>query len=365
LNRRASACRRRVSVATCLPFGPGVSNMRIRALPCANRRALFRMWQNRMDRGRSSSFGEELAVAKGLQQEHWLVHVLRRAAVTGAEELALELDRPAAEAWRTACEATGLTQDGLAGHVAEYFRLKVADLDRGESTALRLVPEKLARQYVVYPLRDGDRHLTVATSDPTNFAAEQALGFISGRKAIFEVAPPTCILGALNAGYSPDGAIEALMGRVHEDVTQAVAEAAGGGAGPSARAPSPEIGPILVVDDDPEDRLLVRTVLRKNGWDVEEAQDGGEALARMAADPGYVLVVLDLEMPNVDGREVLARLRATGSNVPVVVLTGSPDPEDEYRLLEGGADDYLRKPLDPPRFIARVKAALRRARMAG
>ncbi len=124
-------------------------------------------------------------------------------------------------------------------------------------------------------------------------------------------------------------------------------------------------GPILVVDDDPEDRLLVRTILQKHGFEVEEARDGDEALERIGAGESHALVVLDLEMPTLSGREVLAALRGKGSTtmLPVIVLTGSPDPEDEYRLMEEGADDYLRKPLDPPRFIARVKATLRRARM--
>lgn len=124
--------------------------------------------------------------------------------------------------------------------------------------------------------------------------------------------------------------------------------------------------PILVVDDDPEDRLLVRTILQKHGFKVEEARDGNQALERIGSGNSHVLVVLDLEMPTLDGRQVLAALRSSVSTtaLPVIVLTGSPDPEDEYRLMEEGADDYLRKPLDPPRFIARVKAALRRARMA-
>ena len=124
--------------------------------------------------------------------------------------------------------------------------------------------------------------------------------------------------------------------------------------------------PILIVDDDPEDRLLVRTILQKHGYDVEEATDGEEALDRIGDGRSHALVVLDLEMPTLNGRDVLERLRSSGKTVsiPVIVLTGSPDPEDEYRLMEGGADDYLRKPLDPPRFIARIKAALRRARMA-
>ncbi|MGK7311107.1 MAG: ATPase, T2SS/T4P/T4SS family [Candidatus Longimicrobiales bacterium M2_2A_002] len=177
-----------------------------------------------------------------LQKKHWLVHVLRRAGIAGAEDLAIDPGMPSAEAWMTACEATGLSQDELAGHVGDYFRLKVAELGSAESTAVKLVPEKIARQYGIFPVREDDRHLTVATSDPTNFAAEQALGFISGRKAVFEVAPPPFILDSINASYSADGVIESLLSRVDaaiadqvsvirdrsgpDEVTEAEAEAA-------------------------------------------------------------------------------------------------------------------------------------------
>jgi CheY-like chemotaxis protein len=124
--------------------------------------------------------------------------------------------------------------------------------------------------------------------------------------------------------------------------------------------------PILVVDDDPEDRLLVRTILQKHGYQVKEARDGGQALQRIGAGDAHAMVILDLEMPTMGGREVLAVLRSSAATmaVPVIVLTGSPDPEEECRVMEEGADDYLRKPLDAPRFVARVKAALRRAGMA-
>lgn len=669
----------------------------------------------------------------GLQQKHWVVHVLRRAQVPGAEDLALAPGMATLQAWIAACEATGLAQDGLTRHVADYFRLKVAALDHGEPTALRLVPEKVARQYQVYPLKENDRHLVVATSDPTNFSAEQAIGFISGRKAIFEVASPGSIRIALDRGYGPDRTAEASvahaadgtaspvagvdetgsdtveqrrappapdteladmgippweLGRLrqllsqrdgllcvasppgsgktttmygviqeiatrdvnivtvedpiayelpgitqvqvptarqvtHADALRAVlrdapdvifvgelrdretaevavqaamtghlilttveadeavrvvarlleigldrssiaatlrgavaqrlvrrvcdecgepirgemtgeevrlarlynlrppirsvgcrrcaetgfrgrlaiqevlvmnntlagmvtngathtelfaaalsagmrpllhvglervrsgattleeldrvlgigddaapqseppagehpdpatapsaapdasaasaasaapdapdasapdvepapdvttpatedsiptgwpesaaagptelVEVAAGGVDDVVRGARPEDGPILIVDDDPEDRLLVRTILRKHGWRVEEAVDGDEALNRIASGTDYALVVLDLVMPNIDGRDVLSRIRTAGSTVPVIVMTGSSDPEDEPLLIEGGADDYLRKPLDPRRFVARVRAALRRARMA-
>ncbi|MFW5951765.1 MAG: GspE/PulE family protein, partial [Gemmatimonadota bacterium] len=151
---------------------------------------------------------------KNLRQRHWLVHVLRRAGIEGAETLSIEPGIPTAEAWMVACEETGLGQAELASHVAAYFRLGVARLEAAESAATKLVPEKIARQYTIFPLKEDERHLTVATSDPTNFAAEQALGFISGRKAVFEVAPPPYILDSINASYSADGVIESLLSRM-------------------------------------------------------------------------------------------------------------------------------------------------------
>jgi DNA-binding response OmpR family regulator len=73
--------------------------------------------------------------------------------------------------------------------------------------------------------------------------------------------------------------------------------------------------------------------------------------------------VLDLDMPRLGGREVLARLRAEVATaaLPVIVLTGSDDQDLEVALMEAGADDYIRKPLEPARFVARVKGTLRRA----
>jgi len=75
------------------------------------------------------------------------------------------------------------------------------------------------------------------------------------------------------------------------------------------------------------------------------------------------LMVVDLDMPGMGGREVLARVRQTvaTAGLPVLVLTGSGTEEMEAELMEAGADDYIRKPLEPARFVARVRAALRRA----
>jgi CheY-like chemotaxis protein len=118
----------------------------------------------------------------------------------------------------------------------------------------------------------------------------------------------------------------------------------------------------LVVDDDPLNRMVVQSLLAKNGFRVSEAADGLEALERLRERPECALIVLDLEMPRMGGIELLSRLKASvaTAGIPVVVLTGSEDAEAEARLIDLGADDYIEKPVNQARFLARVRAMLRR-----
>jgi type II secretory ATPase GspE/PulE/Tfp pilus assembly ATPase PilB-like protein/CheY-like chemotaxis protein len=123
---------------------------------------------------------------------------------------------------------------------------------------------------------------------------------------------------------------------------------------------------VLIVDDDKVDRVLARELLEKNDIDVSEAKNGREALSKVAEEE-FSLVVLDLKMPKMKGDKVLKELREDPTTVglPVIVLTGEEDPELEAKLIEQGADDYIRKPIDPARFVARIKATLRRATAGG
>jgi DNA-binding response OmpR family regulator len=120
---------------------------------------------------------------------------------------------------------------------------------------------------------------------------------------------------------------------------------------------------VLVVDDDAAARLLARAVLEKNGHAVIEAGNGVEALARLEHEPAVGLVVADLNMPELDGLELLWEMRDAErwSHIPVIVLTGETDELLETKLIEEGADDYLSKPIDPRLFVARVGATIRRA----
>jgi two-component system response regulator MprA len=115
---------------------------------------------------------------------------------------------------------------------------------------------------------------------------------------------------------------------------------------------------ILVVDDDPEIVSLVKRGLAYEGYTVETAADGNEALAK-AREHEPDLVILDIMMPGVDGVEVARRLRR-GSDVPIIMLTAKGTVADKVTGLESGADDYLVKPFAMDELLARVKALLRR-----
>jgi len=123
------------------------------------------------------------------------------------------------------------------------------------------------------------------------------------------------------------------------------------------------VPPILLVDDDSANRTIAKALLESEGHQTVEAADGVEAVELLQSGQHFSLVVLDLEMPRMNGDEVLKEIRGSLATVglPVIVLTGTGDPDAELNLMEAGADDYIRKPFDPRRFMIRVKAALRRA----
>lgn len=115
---------------------------------------------------------------------------------------------------------------------------------------------------------------------------------------------------------------------------------------------------ILVVDDERQIRRLLRTSLSAQGYQVVEAMNGEEALA-LAATAEPALVLLDLGLPDLDGTEVIRRIREW-SAVPIVALTVRSSEEDKVRALDAGADDYVTKPFGMAELLARVRAGLRR-----
>jgi DNA-binding response OmpR family regulator len=116
---------------------------------------------------------------------------------------------------------------------------------------------------------------------------------------------------------------------------------------------------ILLIEDDETIRALVRRAFSRAGARVAEASDGREGMRAIYADKPDV-VLLDIEMPDIDGFGTLERIREL-SNVPVMMLTSSEDQAIKLRAFEGGADDYVTKPFDTDEVVARIRALVRRS----
>ncbi|GIO29672.1 MULTISPECIES: response regulator transcription factor [Paenibacillus] len=120
---------------------------------------------------------------------------------------------------------------------------------------------------------------------------------------------------------------------------------------------------VLVVDDDPEIRDVVHIFLRNEGLRVFEAEDGLEALELLKRE-GVDLIILDVMMPNLDGIKACFKIRET-MNIPIIMLSAKGEDIDKITGLTTGADDYVAKPFNPLELMARVKAQLRRIKLAG
>lgn len=117
---------------------------------------------------------------------------------------------------------------------------------------------------------------------------------------------------------------------------------------------------ILTVEDDERIRTAVRLALEDEGWDVDEAASGEDALNAFTREPADV-VLIDIMLPGIDGFDVCRAIRRV-SDVPIVMVTARVDTHDVVAGLEAGADDYLTKPFAPKELSARIRALLRRVR---
>lgn len=124
--------------------------------------------------------------------------------------------------------------------------------------------------------------------------------------------------------------------------------------------PDPAQPRVLLIDDDDAITSVLGPFLARSGFAVQTAADGASGLTLFRA-AGADVVVLDVSMPVLDGREVLRRLRSEGTWTPVVLLTQFGEAGERAMALDEGADDYLNKPFDPVELVARIRAVLRRA----
>ncbi|MGD8753632.1 MAG: response regulator transcription factor [Anaerolineales bacterium] len=120
---------------------------------------------------------------------------------------------------------------------------------------------------------------------------------------------------------------------------------------------------ILIVDDDEGIRASLAAFLNRAGFRVSTASEGEEALTMVESDPPD-LILLDVLMPRLDGREVLRELRRSRNWTPIILLTQVGEAVERAMALEEGADDYINKPFDPHELVARIRAVLRRMQPA-
>jgi type II secretory ATPase GspE/PulE/Tfp pilus assembly ATPase PilB-like protein len=208
---------------------------------------------------------------------HWLLTVARSAGTTDLERLAHVAALPIEDAWTTVAEACGLSDEALARFVASQYRLNIADLDTADSSLANRIPERIARKYGVLPLREENGQLVIATSDPNDHDAEQALRFASRKRPIFEIAAPAALKMLINARYSSDRMVEMLLGTVDADLSDVrVVEYSG-----------PESVGDEEVDAAPIIRLtnvIMVDAVREGASDIHLEPNGGGGVVRLRVD---------------------------------------------------------------------------------
>jgi two-component system, OmpR family, KDP operon response regulator KdpE len=122
-------------------------------------------------------------------------------------------------------------------------------------------------------------------------------------------------------------------------------------------------GKILVVDDEPQIRRVMRSALTKQGYVVADARTGEEALAKIR-DERYDLIILDYNLPGINGLSACRQIRS-GSDVGIIMLTVRKAESDKIEALDAGADDYVTKPFSMPELLAHIRANLRRMPLSG
>lgn len=120
---------------------------------------------------------------------------------------------------------------------------------------------------------------------------------------------------------------------------------------------------ILVIEDDRRVHTALKRLFEPEGFQVEVASDGSSGLQAATENPP-ALIVLDLRLPSISGRDVCREIKRTAPNLPIIILSATTDVIDKVTLLELGADDYVTKPFSPQELLARVRAALRRSSRA-
>jgi type II secretory ATPase GspE/PulE/Tfp pilus assembly ATPase PilB-like protein/ActR/RegA family two-component response regulator len=209
-------------------------------------------------------------------------------------------------AWASVAKALGIPDRRLAELVGEYFRLKVADFSVPDPLAVDLVPEAIARKYHIFPLTLTERHLTVATCDPTDLDAERSLGFISGRAVIFQVTSPAAIQEAVDGKYSHgSAAVDTILDSLEDDPLDSVSVVEEFGP-ESVSTEDIDSGPVIRLTN-----LILRDGIKAGASDIHVEAGRGKGTVRFRID-GVLRTHMELPMSAlnrvVSRIKILARL---------------------------------------------------------
>ena len=235
---------------------------------------------------------------------HWLVRIVERAGLTTAERVEVPPDVKSPEAWTMVTKAYGIPDQRLAQLVGEYFRLDVADVSAAEPNAALLIPEAMARKHHIFPLFEDDRHIAVATSDPTDVEAERALGFSTGRTPVFHVATPHEIREALDARFSPGASVEGILGTMDTDEMDAAID---------SLQLVEEMGPESITEEDATatpvaklTHLIIRDGIAQGASDIHIEPGRKVGAVRYRVD-GVLRKHMDLPMPAMN--RIISRIK--------------------------------------------------------
>jgi type II secretory ATPase GspE/PulE/Tfp pilus assembly ATPase PilB-like protein len=214
----------------------------------------------------------------GTHGRHWLCGVARASRLKGAESFNISASQPILEAWRAVTDFFRLTDDELARMVAGYFRLGLAEFDKSDASLASRIPEKITRKYNVLPLREENGHLVLATSDPTDHDAEQALRFASRKRPIFEIATPTALKSWINTRHSSDHMVQMLLSTVDADLGDAV-KVVEDSSPESVGDEDIDAAPIIKLTN-----VILRDAIREGASDIHLEPGGAGAVVRFRVD---------------------------------------------------------------------------------
>ena len=237
-------------------------------------------------------------------QEHWLIRAARQAGWSGADAIELHSNTPVDEAWATVARACKLTDGELAIKVAPLVGMEPAEFDSAEDRVTKLLPEAVARQFRVFPLRTQRDQLIVATSYPTNLDAAQAVAFCAGRRVAFELAAPSQVKAAIETSYSPDRLAEQMLTAARSELASAIHLVQTSGP-ESITEQEAERAPVVRLTN-----LILHDAIAAGASDVHVEPETHGGVVRVRID-GVMQSYMSLQRPVLD--RLVSRLKVMGN----------------------------------------------------